>query len=39
MQSAIIDIISGDNIYSITDIERENIIGEKRINNITYSNQ
>ncbi|MDB0007433.1 hypothetical protein N9E30_05725, partial [Flavobacteriales bacterium] len=30
-ESTIIDIISGDNIYSLTDIERENIIGEKRI--------
>jgi len=38
-ESTIIDIISGDSIYSITDIERENIIGEKRINNIIYKNQ
>ncbi|MDG1190088.1 MAG: two-component regulator propeller domain-containing protein [Flavobacteriales bacterium] len=38
-ESTIIDIISGDSIYSLTDIERENIIGEKRINNITYNNQ
>jgi len=38
-KSAIIDIINGDSIYSLTDIERENIIGEKKINNITFNQE
>ena len=37
--SAIIDIIRDDNIYTIRGIERENIIGLKRINAISFHNE
>ena len=33
-----IDIIDGNSIYSISDVERENIVGGKSINNITFNN-
>ena len=36
--SAKIDIIEDNSIYSMLDIERENIVGEKSINNITFNN-
>jgi len=35
-KSTVIDIINGDEIYSLSDIERENIIGEKKINAISF---
>ena len=31
-----IDVIDGNSIYSISDVERENIVGGKTINNITF---
>ena len=34
-----IDIIDGNSIYSISDVERENIVGGKSINNITFNNE
>lgn len=37
--SAVVDIIRGDNIYSLRGIERENIIGLKRINAISFYNK
>lgn len=37
-KSSKIDIIENDNIYSILDVERENIVGGKSINNITFNN-
>lgn len=37
-ESTVIDIIKGDSIFGLNDIERENIIGEKKINNITFYN-
>ncbi len=37
-ESAIIDILKDDSVFSIKDIERENIIGQKKINNITFYN-
>ncbi|MDC3029776.1 hypothetical protein OA183_00095 [Flavobacteriales bacterium] len=36
--SAKIDIIEDNSIYSMLDVERENIVGEKSINNITFYN-
>jgi hypothetical protein len=37
-RSTKIDIIKGNSIYSILDVERENIVGGKSINNITINN-
>ena len=36
--SAKIDIIEDNSIYSMLDVERENIVGGKSINNITFNN-
>ena len=38
-KSSKIDIIENNNIYSILDVERENIVGGKSINNITFNNK
>jgi len=37
-KSTKIDLIEGNTIYSILDVERENIVGGKSINNITINN-
>lgn len=37
--NANIDIIKGDDVYNINDIKRSNIAGNKRINNISFSDR